>query len=62
MYIVKSIDEYPDVLDVSDIKTFLGIGRRTAYDLVNSGEFHTVRIGKRIKIPKQSFLDWLNGK
>jgi excisionase family DNA binding protein len=51
-----------EILDVEDIRKYLGIGRRQAYDLVNSGAFHVVRIGKRIKISKASFLKWLNGE
>lgn len=58
---MKKIHEYPQVLDVTDIQEILNIGRRQAYELVNSGQFHTVRIGKRIKIPKNVFICWLNG-
>lgn len=50
------------VLDVEDIQNYLGIGRRQAYELVNSGELHTVRIGRRIKISKEVFMNWLNGE
>ncbi|MBY3620370.1 helix-turn-helix domain-containing protein [Acinetobacter sp. CUI P1] len=57
----KPINEYPPILDVIDIQMMMGIGRRQAYELVNSGQFHTVRVGKSIKISKEIFLDWLNG-
>lgn len=53
---------YPEVLNVSDIQTILGIGRRQAYDLVNSGQFHIVRVGKSIRIFREVFFNWLNGK
>lgn len=59
--IIKSIDKYPDVLNVEDIQKILGIGRRQAYELVSSGEFHTVRIGRRIKVFKAVFVSWLYG-
>ncbi|MGD6896076.1 helix-turn-helix domain-containing protein [Bacillus infantis] len=49
------------VLDVEDIQNFLGISRSKAYDLVNSGQFHTVRIGRLIKISRPVFEAWLNG-
>nr|WP_306075108.1 helix-turn-helix domain-containing protein [Neobacillus sp. 179.-C4.2 HS]MDP5195055.1 helix-turn-helix domain-containing protein [Neobacillus sp. 179.-C4.2 HS] len=52
----------PDVLDVKDIKTFLNIGRAQAYELANSGAFHVVRINRRIKIPKQNFVEWFEGR
>lgn len=50
-----------NVLDVSDIQSLLGISRTKAYELVNSGEFHTVRIGKLIKVSRPVFENWLNG-
>ncbi|MEC1780046.1 helix-turn-helix domain-containing protein [Schinkia azotoformans] len=50
------------VLDVEDIQEYLGIGRRQAYELVNSGQLHVVRIGRRIKISREVFLTWLNGQ
>ncbi|WBL16341.1 helix-turn-helix domain-containing protein [Sutcliffiella sp. NC1] len=49
------------VLDVVDIQRYLGIGRRQAYELVNSGAFHCVRIGNRIKVAREVFIEWLNG-
>ncbi|WP_053361934.1 helix-turn-helix domain-containing protein [Bacillus sp. FJAT-27251] len=49
------------ILDVKDIQVYLGIGRGQAFNLANSGAFHVVRIGRRIKIPTSAFLTWLNG-
>ena len=37
----------------------LGIAKSTAYRLVNSGEFKTIRIGYAIRISRKSFEDWL---
>ncbi|HHW36240.1 MAG TPA: helix-turn-helix domain-containing protein [Bacillales bacterium] len=50
------------VLDVEDIQSYLGIGKRQAYELANSGQMHVVRIGRRIKISREVFLQWLNGQ
>ncbi|MFZ3591503.1 helix-turn-helix domain-containing protein [Bacillus sp. DJP31] len=58
---METIKNYPTTLDVSDIQNILGIGRRQAYELVNSGQFHIVRIGKRIKVSREVFFNWLNG-
>ncbi|MBM6897929.1 helix-turn-helix domain-containing protein [Pseudoflavonifractor capillosus] len=44
---------------VNDIAAILGIGRATAYKLVNSGAFKTIRIGNMIRISRKSFEDWL---
>lgn len=49
------------VLEVKDIQEYLGIGRRQAYELVKSGQFHSVQVGKKYKIARNVFLDWLIG-
>jgi predicted DNA-binding transcriptional regulator AlpA len=58
---MKNLEEYPEVLNVNDVQQILGIGRRQAYELVGSGQFHSVRIGKRIKIFKHVLVSWLDG-
>ncbi|WP_423801810.1 helix-turn-helix domain-containing protein [Neobacillus sp. SAB-20_R2A] len=58
---MKKIVELPEVLEVKDIQGFLGIGRSQAYKLVKSDSFHVVKVGKRILIPKKSFLCWFEG-
>ncbi|MEH7464036.1 helix-turn-helix domain-containing protein [Bacillus thuringiensis] len=55
------LEQYPSVLDVIHIQEILGIGRRQAYELVKSGDFHIVRIGRRIKVLKTVFISWLEG-
>lgn len=44
---------------VSDIQDILSIGKNAAYDLVNSGKFKVLKIGKSIRIPKKSFDEWM---
>lgn len=53
--------ELPEVMEVKHIQTFLGIGRTQAYQLVKTNSFHTVTVGKRILIPKKSFIKWFEG-
>ncbi|GIO57982.1 helix-turn-helix domain-containing protein [Paenibacillus cineris] len=57
----SQLDDLPEVLEVTDIQKFLDIGRNQAYDLCNSGQFYTLRIGRSIKIPKPSFVNWFLG-
>ncbi len=38
---------------VDDIAAILGIAKSTAYRLVNSGEFKTIRIGYAIRISRR---------
>jgi predicted DNA-binding transcriptional regulator AlpA len=57
----KKFDDYPEFLNVSDIQTLLGIGRKQAYELVHSGRFHVINVGKRIKVSKNVFIRWIEG-
>ncbi|WCK54758.1 helix-turn-helix domain-containing protein [Aneurinibacillus sp. Ricciae_BoGa-3] len=58
---MKEFDNYPNTLTVKDIQEILRIGRVQAYELVNSGQFHVVRVGKRILVAKRVLLQWLEG-
>ena len=58
----KYLDSLPNSLEVRHIQEILGCGRRQAYELVNSGAFHVVRIGTKIKVSKRVFLEWYEGK
>ena len=48
------------VYTVDEIQDILSIGRNAAYDLVRTGQFHTVRIGGSIRVSKKSFDAWLD--
>lgn len=48
------------VYTVDEIQDILGIGRTSAYNLVNQKLFHVVRIGGSIRISKKSFDEWLD--
>lgn len=45
---------------VEEIQGILGISRPTAYALVRRREFHSIRIGGKIRISKKSFDAWLD--
>jgi len=45
---------------VGEIAEILDIGRTSAYKLIHSGLFQTVRIGSAIRISKASFDEWLD--
>ena len=38
----------------------LKIGRNSAYSLMKNSPFPIIKIGKNIRIPKESFDNWLN--
>lgn len=59
---VRLFADYPDVVTVPEMCTMLGgIGRKTAYGLLKSGEICYLKIGKSFKIPKTSIIEYLVG-
>ena len=53
-------DNLPLVLSVPELASVLHIGRNAAYELVNTGQIRSIRIGKNIRIPQSALLDYLN--
>ena len=54
-----SFDDLPLTLRVEELIPVLGIGRNTAYDLVQSGQIRSIWIGRQLRIPKDAVLDFL---
>ena len=53
-------DDLPLMLSVLDVASVLGISRAGAYELVRSDGFPSLRVGSRIVVPKEKFIDWIN--
>ena len=53
------IEALPNFLTVYDIRDYLGIGQRQAYELVKSEGFPAKKLGNSYRIPKDDFLDWV---
>lgn len=49
----------PNFLTVYDVRDYLGIGQRQAYELVRSEGFPAKRVGNTYRIPKTEFLKWV---
>ena len=61
-YSTLSYEQLPLVLSVPEIAAVLGISRAAAYELARSKDFPSLRIGTRIVVPKDRFIDWINGR
>lgn len=60
---IPMFEDYPDVVEVTQLREMLGgISKRLAYQLLASGEVHSVRIGRAYKIPKTSVIEYLIGE
>ena len=55
----KSVDELPLGLNADQVGDILGISRTKAYELVKSEGFPKIQLGKRIVIPKDAFIRWI---
>ena len=54
-----SYDQLPITLTADHIAAALGISRANAYILLRSYGFPTLHIGKRMVVPKDRFLQWI---
>lgn len=55
----RTLEEVPLMLDVPAVAKILGVGKNMAYALVNSGEIKGLRIGCKIRVPKQNLVDYI---
>ena len=55
------LENIKDVLSVDDLYEILPLGRSVIYKLLKTGELHSIRVGKRIIVPKKSLEIFLEG-
>ena len=58
--IVYSMEALPLTLKVEELMPVLGIGRNTAYELVRSGKIRSIRIGRKIRVPRDAVAEFLH--
>ena len=56
----KSYDDLPLMLSAPEVAEVLGISRAGAYDLVCSAGFPHLKLGNRILVPKDKFIEWID--
>lgn len=56
----KHFDELPAMLTVAELAGALGISKAGAYTLIHSKGFPTLRIGKRLMVPKDKLVVWID--
>ena len=54
-----SYEQLPLALSAEDVAQVLGISRANAYTLMHSKSFPTLTIGKRLVVPKDKLLVWM---
>lgn len=58
----EMFNDYPDVVEVDDLRKMLGgISKKLAYRLLTEKEIRSVRVGRAYKIPKICVIEYLMG-
>ena len=55
-----ALDDLPYTLNADQVASVLGIARSSAYTLMHSEGFPTIRIGKRMLVTRERFAEWLD--
>lgn len=54
-----SYDELPLFLNAELVAKVLGVSISSAYELMHETGFPTLRVGSRIVVPKEKFIEWV---
>ena len=55
----KSYDDLPLFLNAATVAKVLGIAPSSAYELMHETDFPVLRIGNRLVVPKEKFVEWV---
>lgn len=61
-HIYKSFEELPAMVNADQLSNALGISRAGAYQLMHAENFPTVRIGRRMLVPKEHLCAWVENQ
>lgn len=57
--VYKSYDELPLFLNSELVAKVLGVSPSSAYELMHEPGFPMLRIGSRMVVPKEKFIQWV---
>ena len=60
--VYKSYDDLPLFLNAKMVAQVLGVSISTAYELFHEPGFPTLRVGSRMVVPKEKFIQWAEGQ
>ena len=60
--VYKSYDELPLFLNAEMVAKLLGVSPSSAYELMHEKSFPTLQVGSRLVVPRDQFIEWMNGK
>ena len=60
--VYKSYDDLPLFLNAKMVAQVLGVSISTAYEVMHEPGFPTLRVGSRMVVPKEKFIQWAEGQ
>ena len=57
--VFTSYDDLPLLLNVKQLAELLGVSDSSVYELIQEDDFPSLRIGKRIVVPKEELRKWI---
>ena len=55
----KTYDDLPLFLNAAMVARVLGVSPASSYELMHEKDFPALRIGNRIVVPKEAFIQWV---
>ena len=55
----KSYDELPLFLNSEPVAKVIGVSPSSGYELMHEPDFPVLRIGNRMVVPKEQFIQWV---
>ena len=55
---IRSYDDLPLFLNVNLVAQVLGVSISTAYEVMHEPGFPVLRVGSRMVVPKEKFIQW----
>ena len=59
---ITSFEQLPVTLKADEVAAVLGISRANAYNLMRSEGFPTIHIGKRMIVPRDKLIEWIDAQ
>ena len=56
----RSYDELPLFLNAATVAKVLGISPSSGYELMHEPDFPVLKIGSRLVVPKEKFVEWVS--
>lgn len=58
----KSYDDLPLFLNAKMVAEVLGVAPSSAYELMHEKDFPTVKVGTRLVVPRDKFIEWVESE